>query len=76
MLAARAAEARAHRPAGGAAGRVALQLDDDDYDEARCPPPACRPPPLPRTNRTSLIPPPVLSGHAASLTPYSGRLVD
>ena len=29
-----------------------------------------RPPPLPRTNRTSLVPPLVLSGHAASLTPY------
>ena len=29
------------------------------------------PPPLfPRTNRTSLVPPLVLSGHAASLTPY------
>ena len=27
------------------------------------------PPPLPRTNRTSLVPPLVLSGHAASLTP-------
>jgi hypothetical protein len=26
------------------------------------------PPPLPRTNRTSLVPPPVLTGHAASLT--------
>ena len=28
------------------------------------------PPPPSRTNRTSLVPPPVLSGHAASLTPY------
>jgi len=28
------------------------------------------PPPLPRTNRTSLVPPLVLSGHAATLTPY------
>ena len=28
------------------------------------------PPPPPRTNRTSLVPPLVLSGHAASLTPY------
>jgi len=28
------------------------------------------PPPFPRTNRTSLIPPLVLSGHVASLTPY------
>ena len=28
------------------------------------------PPFLPRTNRTSLVPPLVLSGHAASLTPY------
>jgi hypothetical protein len=28
------------------------------------------PPPLPRSNRTSLVPPLVLSGHAASLTPY------
>ena len=27
-------------------------------------------PPLPRTNRTSLVPPLVLSGHAASLTSY------
>ena len=27
------------------------------------------PPPLPPTNRTSLVPPLVLSGHAASLTP-------
>ena len=27
------------------------------------------PSPLPRTNRTSLVPPPVLSGHAASLRP-------
>jgi len=27
-----------------------------------------RPPPLPRTNRTSLVPPLVLSGHAASLS--------
>ena len=26
-------------------------------------------PPFPRTNRTSLVPPLVLSGHAASLTP-------
>jgi len=36
----------------------------------RRPPPAPRsapPPPLPRTNRTSLVPPLVLSGHAASL---------
>ena len=33
--------------------------------------PADVPPPLlPRTNRTSLVPPLVLSGHAASLTPY------
>ena len=32
------------------------------------PPPP--PPLLPRTNRTSLVPPLVLSGHAASLTPY------
>ena len=31
-----------------------------------CPPP----PPFPRTNRTSLVPPLVLSRHAASLTPY------
>ena len=31
---------------------------------------AVSPPPLPRTNRTSLVPPLVLSGHAASLTPY------
>ena len=30
---------------------------------------ASLPPPLPRTNRTSLVPPLVLSGHAASLTP-------
>jgi len=30
------------------------------------------PPPLPRTNRTSLVPPLVLSGHAASLTPCPG----
>jgi hypothetical protein len=29
--------------------------------------------PLPRTNRTSLVPPLVLSGHAASLTPYRWR---
>jgi len=28
------------------------------------------PPPLPRTNWTRLVPPLVLSGHAASLTPY------
>ena len=28
------------------------------------------PPPLPRTNRTSLVPPLVLGGRAASLTPY------
>jgi hypothetical protein len=28
------------------------------------------PAPFPRTNRTSLVPPLVLSGHAASLTPY------
>ena len=28
-------------------------------------------PPFPRTNRTSLVPPLVLSGHAASLTPYA-----
>jgi len=34
----------------------------------RCAPPA--PPSLPRTNRTSLVPPLVLSGHVASLTPY------
>ena len=35
-------------------------------------PPARPPPPplLPRTNRTSLVPPLVLSGHTASLTPY------
>jgi hypothetical protein len=33
---------------------------------------AC-PPPLPRTNRTSLVPPLVLSGHAASLTRHSPR---
>jgi hypothetical protein len=33
--------------------------------------PRCEPPPLlPRTNRTSLVPPLVLSGHTASLTPY------
>jgi hypothetical protein len=32
----------------------------------------CASTPLPRTNRTSLVPPIVLSGHAASLTPYSG----
>ena len=25
------------------------------------------PPPLPRTNRTHLVPPPVLTGHAASI---------
>jgi len=30
-------------------------------------------PPLPRTNRTSLVPPLVLSGHAASLTPYASQ---
>ena len=30
----------------------------------------CASTPLPRTNRTSLVPPLVLSGHAASLTPY------
>ena len=29
------------------------------------------PPPLPRTTGTSLVPPLVLSGHAASLTPYA-----
>jgi hypothetical protein len=29
--------------------------------------------PLPRTNRTSLVPPPVLSGHAASLTGSAAR---
>ena len=28
------------------------------------------PPPLPRTDRTSLVPPLVLSGHAATLTPH------
>jgi len=28
------------------------------------------PPPPPRTNRTRRVPHPVLSGHAASLTPY------
>ena len=36
----------------------------------RAKPRRCPPPPLPRTNRTSLVPPLVLSGHAASLTPY------
>ena len=33
------------------------------------PPDQRPPPPLPRTNLTSLVPPLVLSGHAASLTP-------
>ena len=33
------------------------------------------PHPLPRTNRTSLVPPLVLSGYAASLTPYMVRRV-
>jgi hypothetical protein len=32
--------------------------------------PASPPPPAPRTDRTRLVPPPVLIGHAASLTPY------
>jgi len=36
-----------------------------DRDLAVPPPPS---PPLPRTNRTSLVPPLVLCGHAASLT--------
>jgi len=36
--------------------------------------PSFPPPPLPRTNRTSLVPPLVLTGHAASLTPYYPQL--
>jgi hypothetical protein len=45
-----------------------MRAELEGFVEALRPPP--RPPPLPRTNRTSLVPPLVLSGHAASLTPY------
>ena len=34
------------------------------------PPPLTSPPPPPRTKWTHRVPPPVLIGHAASLTPY------
>ena len=63
--------ARAPRPRARRGGRAALRWPSRDAL-----PPLLPPPPLPRTNRTSLVPPLVLSGHAASLTPYSGRLVD
>ena len=43
---------------------------EDEGGAGGWPPP---PPPLPRTNRTSLVPPLVLSGHAASLTRWPVR---
>ena len=56
--------------AAGHAGRSAFLRRH--RARAPAPPPLPSPPtaPLPRTNRTSLVPPLVLSGHAASLTPF------
>ena len=51
-------------------GRRAAQVAPGDRGCPRGPPPP--PLPLPRTNRTSLVPPLVLSGHAASLTGEGG----
>ena len=47
--------------------RLAASLTKQGYKLVGSPPP-----PLPRTNRTSLVPPLVLSGHAASLRSHSG----
>ena len=50
--------------------RAELTRVAEDLSDAGGARPSAPPPPLPRTNRTSLVPPLVLSGHAASLTPY------
>jgi hypothetical protein len=57
--------APAARPGGKAAGRGGLELIEMDDEDGLVP----SPPPAPRTDRTRLVPPPVLIGHAASHPP-------
>jgi len=53
-------------PSGGFAMDALPGERERAKENARAPPP----PPFPRTNRTSLVPPPVLTGQVSSLPPY------